>query len=90
MLSKNWLDKNNIDYDKLIVNAIKKDVVCKNEKVDLFIDDQLNNCIDISKCGIKAIRITKDTTSYNNITYLYNWNDIYSYIERLNTYEEKA
>ena len=39
MLSKKWLDKNKIEYDKLIVNARKKAHVCKQEDIDLFIDD---------------------------------------------------
>ena len=52
LLSKNWLDKNNIEYDKLIVNAREKGIICKNENIDLFIDDQLNNCLDVSKQGI--------------------------------------
>ena len=58
ILSKTWLDKNKIEYDKLIVNARKKAQVCKQENIDLFIDDQLHNCIDIMTEGIQAIRIT--------------------------------
>ena len=41
LLSKNWLDKNNIEYDKLIVNAREKGTICKNENIDLFIDDTI-------------------------------------------------
>ena len=39
--SEEWLKKNNIYYDKLIVNARNKGKVCKEEKVDLFIDDNI-------------------------------------------------
>ena len=49
--------KNNIEYDKLIVNAREKAPICEEEKIDLFIDDQLNNCIDILKTGISTIKI---------------------------------
>lgn len=79
-LSKDWLEKNNIKYDKLIVNARKKAPVCKQENIDLFIDDQLNNCIEISKLGIKTIRISEDEANYDNITSLKNWDDIYNFI----------
>ena len=33
--SKNWLDKNKIYYDKLIVNAREKGEVCKRVNIDL-------------------------------------------------------
>ena len=60
LLSKNWLDKNNIEYDQIIVNAREKGIVCKNENIDLFIDDQLNNCLDALKEGIKVISISNE------------------------------
>lgn len=84
LLSKNWLDKNNIEYDKLIVNAREKGVVCKNENIDLFIDDQLNNCLDVLKEGIKVIRISKEISKNAEIVDLDNWNKIYEFIGELN------
>ena len=83
LLSKNWLDKNNIKYDKLIVNAREKGTVCKNENIDLFIDDQLNNCLDVVKEGIKVIRISNENCNNNNIVDLNNWTKIYEYIGEL-------
>lgn len=80
LLSKNWLDKNNIEYDKLIVNAREKGMVCKREKIDIFIDDQLNNCIDVSKENIQTIRISNDDKVYKNVVSLTNWNEIYKFI----------
>lgn len=82
-LSKNWLDKNNIEYDKLIVNAREKAPVCKDEKIDLFIDDQLNNCLDIAKIGIKTIRISNDKKQYKDIITFENWDEIYNYIAEM-------
>lgn len=79
-LSKEWLEKNNINYDKLIVNARKKAPICKKENIDIFIDDQLNNCIEISKIGIKTIRISENEIDYENIVSLKNWDDIYNFI----------
>lgn len=82
-LSKDWLEKNNINYDKLIVNARKKAPVCKEENIDIFIDDQLNNCIEISKLGIKTIRISNDKQQYKDIITFKNWNEIYNYIAEM-------
>ena len=82
-LSEDWLDKNNIEYDKIIVNARKKAPICLSEKIDLFIDDQIGNCIDISNFGIKVIRISDDKTIYENILTFNNWNSIYKYINEM-------
>lgn len=89
LLSKNWLDKNNIEYDKLIVNAREKGTVCKNENIDLFIDDQLNNCLDVVKEGIKVIRLSNENCNNNNIVDLNNWTKIYEYIGELDEKNEK-
>lgn len=78
--SKEWLDKNKIQYDKLIVNAREKASVCEQEKIDVFIDDQLNNCIAVSKIGIKTIRISTDKVKYENIITLEKWDEIYNKI----------
>ena len=80
LLSKNWLDKNNIEYDKLIVNAREKASVCRKEQIDIFIDDQLNNCLDVARIGIRTIRISNDKKYYGEIVTFENWNEIYNYI----------
>ncbi len=84
LLSKNWLDKDNIEYDQIIVNAREKGIVCKNENIDLFIDDQLNNCLDALKEGIKVIRISNEICNNKDIVDLNSWTQIYKYIGELN------
>lgn len=66
------------------MNARKKGIVCKNENIDLFIDDQLNNCLDVLKEGIKVIRISKEISGNAKIVDLENWNKIYKFIGELN------
>ena len=83
MYSKKCLDKNKIYYDKLIVNARNKKDVCKKEEIDLFIDDQPNNCLQILNAGIKAIMITDNDDNFDGIINLKNWNDIYNFINGL-------
>lgn len=78
--SELWLKKNNIYYDKLIVNARKKSEVCKWEKIDLFIDDNFSNCLDVTKYGIKTIFLNKKKIKDNMIVSFDNWKDIYNYI----------
>ena len=82
-LSKDWLDKNEIYYDKLIVNAREKSSVCEKEKIDLFIDDQPNNCLSVSNIGIHTIMITDKAYNYDKIKQLKDWNEIYNYINEM-------
>lgn len=83
-LSKDWLDKNNIYYDELIVNARNKLEVCQRENIDLFIDDQLANCTKLSEAGIKVIRITEyNDIQHGDIINKNNWNEIYNYIKEI-------
>lgn len=82
-LSKTWLDNNKIEYDKLIVNAREKAPICKEEKIDIFIDDQLNNCLTISNEGVKVIRVTTDNTKYDKIINCNNWEHIYNLIKEM-------
>ena len=83
-LSTDWLDKNNIYYDELIVNARNKLEVCQRENIDLFIDDQLANCTKVSEAGIKVIRITEyNDIQHGDIINKKNWNEIYNYIKEM-------
>lgn len=82
--SKEWLEKNNIEYDKLIVNAIEKGTICKEENIDIFIDDQLNNCLDVVKEGIKVIRIGKNLSqSHEGIVNSESWEEIEKQIKEM-------
>ncbi len=82
-LSKDWLDKNGIQYDKIIVNARDKAKICKEEKIDVFIDDQLQNCKKVSNEGIRVIRITNYRDKHGDIINKSNWKEIYEYIENV-------
>lgn len=78
--SKEWLERNNIEYDKLVVNARDKGMACIKEEIDLYIDDNLNNCIRVNELGIQTIRICNDKKAVNFRNTFYDWNHIYEYI----------
>lgn len=84
--AKEWLDKNNIQYDKLVVGANDKAEICKMLGVKLFIDDQLNHCLNLAKNKIITIRLTNSKEIYEEFVSISNWKDVYSYI--LNIKEE--
>ena len=79
--SKKWLEKHQIYYDKLIVNARDKAKVCVENNIDILIDDSISNCSCVYNCGIEAIMISNEKNSNNEIKTFYNWKEIYNYIK---------
>ena len=58
-MTKNWLEKYDIVYDKLFLvdayNSHSKTEICLENNVDIMIDDSKRMCTDIKKNGIIAI-----------------------------------
>lgn len=86
LYSKNWLDKNKIVYDKIIVNARHKAGTCLENHIDVFIDDHFLNCKSVLDVGIPVIRIAdkKSFEEYPNLISLSNWKSIYNYLMQIN------
>jgi len=80
--TKDWLRENNIYYDNLTFTDKKVDY-CKDNKIDLMIEDSVKNILEISK----IIPVICFDNRYNkeckgeNITRCYSWYDIYSKIK---------
>ncbi len=84
-LTKNWLERNGVHYDKIYVDTGSKVDECISEKVDLFIDDKESHCEDVSSAGIKVLLFTNaynhDEKRFNRAD---NWNQVYDYIKEIN------
>ncbi len=82
--SLTYLVKNNVPFDKLIVNAKDKRKVCIEEKIDLFIDDSVDNCKSVN---YESIPVLLFNASYNKDCSLFkrvfNWKEIYKEVERM-------
>ncbi len=76
-----WLKKNKIKFDKLVVQAKDKGIVCKELGVDIFIDDLLSNCIRAHEEGINVLMFD---SSYNknekNFKRVVSWEEIYNIV----------
>lgn len=79
LYSKEWLEKNKIYYDKLIVNARDKKIACLENNIALLIDDSISNCLNVANVGIDAIIIGNKNNS--TIKSVDNWQEIYDYIK---------
>lgn len=87
-ITEERLKENGMDiFDKYYWATENKDEVCKKENIDIMIDDFCENCESIANSKIKVIYL-KDAPSYDleeneYIKVLYNWGEIYRYINEI-------
>ena len=81
-LTKNWLDRNGIKYDKIFVNTGTKEDECLENNVTLFIDDKESHCEDVHNVGVDVLLFTN---AYNHDEKRFdradNWFEVKKYIE---------
>lgn len=92
-ITKKWLVKNRINYDELIINCFNKSDICKEKNVDIFIDDNFDNCLKVY--NENKIKVFMFNTNYNikynsdNIVRVFDWMDIYNKIKEEEKNEKK-
>lgn len=82
------LKKDNMDiFDKCYYKQEEKEKICKQENIDIMIDDYEKNCLKISNEGIKTIYFkaapSPELEENEYLKVLYNWGGIYRYITEL-------
>ena len=85
-MTTEWLEKNNIVYDNLILtnayNSLEKAKICIENDIDIMIDDSARICLEIDKTTTKALLMD---TPYNRkedtLTRVHNWKEIYEFIK---------
>lgn len=83
-LSVKWLQENKVEYDKIYVEIDDKKQIALKENLDLFIDDSIRNCREISKVGIKCFLFSTEVNSKieeaKKFEVVETWNEIYKKI----------
>ena len=64
---EDYLNEKNVVYDKVITGQTFKVKTCKEEKIDLMIDDGVDTCCDLNKAGIKAFLYTTPINMKRNV-----------------------
>ena len=79
----NWLNRHNIKIDKLIIGSYHKEKAeaCLANKIDIMIDDDIENINEISKVGIKCL-LFDDKNRYNIDSKVTSWLQVKDVIER--------
>ena len=84
-ITKKWLEDNDIIYDMLVTSCYgeTKASACKEQSVDLMIDDDPFNYKQIGLVGIKCL-LFDDRGRYElKGNYVTNWMDVLKYIEEM-------
>ena len=87
-ITERRLKENKMDiFDKYYWAIQNKEEICIKENIDIMIDDFDENCINLANNKIKTIYL-KDAPSYDleeneYIKVLYNWGEIYRYINEI-------
>ena len=82
MLTKNWLDRHDIHYDKIYVDTGSKVDECVENEVNLFIDDKESHCEDVSGAGIDVLLFTNQYNhAENRFKRVDSWYDVEKYIK---------
>jgi uncharacterized HAD superfamily protein len=81
-------DEEGLKFDKYYWAQREKADICVNEKIDIMIDDNYNNCISIANKNIKTLYFREaeiKKINNKNIIEVHNWGEIYKYIKMYNS-----
>ncbi len=84
-MTKDWLNKFNIYYDKLLFtnayNKKSKAEICVKNNIDVMIDDSIGMCTNCIDKGIKTFIMDTPYNKKVNIPRVHNWKEIYEVIK---------
>lgn len=78
-ITLDYFEKFDIKYNKIIFSSIDKVKDCKENNIEILIDDSVSNCIKAEKEGIKAIIFNTETNKnidVGKIKRVNDWNEI--------------
>ena len=84
-ITKRSLENFNIPYDSLNLHVSDKLTFCKENKIDLCIEDSYETCRELTDNGIKSILMTTKMNAdidEKEIVRVNNWNEIYDEVEK--------
>ena len=87
---EDYLNRKNVPYDRVITGKTFKIQACKEENIDIMIDDGVDTCADLNKAGIKALlyttecNISKNTISPRVRTWKEVYEKIHEYLDNKN------
>lgn len=81
-----YLKNHNISYSQIIFDSLDKQIACKENDIDIMIDDSVKTCELVNMSGIKTIvytsKINKNINT--NIKRVENWLELEKEINKMN------
>lgn len=87
-ITREWLEKNEITFDKLIINQDEKGDYVKKVNANFFVDDSLINCLSVNnyssntKVYLMKTDFNCDVENDSNIEIVSNLEELYIKIEK--------
>lgn len=80
-ITKQYIKKHKIPIDNLYFDIYEKDKLCEDLGIDLFIDDDIDNCLSVDKCGIDVLLFGNN---YPGLTTVNSWKEVKNRLEEYN------
>lgn len=79
-ITEDFITKNNLPIKKTYFDCYEqtKAIMCDKLNIDLFIDDHINNCLEVKKLGIDVLLFNNKYEGLNSVD---NWLEILEYIK---------
>ena len=76
----NYLKEHGIKYHDIILECRDKARVCLDNKIDILVDDSIENILNVEEVGIKTITIDNEYNREIKTTRASNWKEVYEII----------
>ena len=85
MYANKIIEKYKLEFDKINWKIIDKVKICKEQGIDIFIDDRYENCKLVSEAGIRTIYFNDlnytEVENTENLVVVHNWGQVYRKIK---------
>ncbi len=82
--SYDYFIKHKLPFDKMLTNLDDKVATSKEERIDLFIDDNIKTCENVRNSGVKVIKMARFDDYETNLDIASNWSEIINKIKEMN------
>ncbi len=80
LLTKEFIKNNNLPIKDIYFDCFEegKAIMCDKLNIDLFIDDYINNCLEVKNRGIKVLLFNSEYEGLDNVN---SWLDVLKYVK---------
>lgn len=79
-----WLLRHGIEWDELYMDVIDKGEFCKDNHINIMIEDYIKHCIEVANKEIPVLCVDNPYNkgfTYKNVNRIYCWKKVYEFIE---------